>query len=63
MSQSDEHNSQPKGASRRPYAAPRIARVDLEAEQVLAAGCKTEMGGTGPLPPGCLAGSCGGIGS
>lgn len=63
MSRSSDDSSKGRPIERRPYEPPRVARIDLEAEQVLAAGCKTASGGDSALPPGCALGGCGGIGS
>ena len=42
----DESRSEQGRSERRPYEAPRVARVDLKADEVLATGCKTQLGGT-----------------
>jgi hypothetical protein len=50
---------QPK---RRPYQAPQLASVDLEADEVLATGCKTaEQFASGTLV--CWNNNCSGFGS
>lgn len=43
---------------RRPYEAPMLASVDLEAEQVLDIGCKTQSAGGGPTNACDIAGPC-----
>lgn len=51
-------SSSPSPARRKPYCAPRLGRVSLEADQVLGVGCKTQsqMGNTSNPP---LGGYCG----
>jgi hypothetical protein len=51
------------GSIKRPYEKPELRVVELAAEEVLAAGCKTSFSGTavGAVP--CTAGSCAGEGS
>ena len=44
---------------RRPYSAPRLRCLDLQADQVLSVGCKTLSGGTSSLAD-CAFHTCGG---
>jgi len=48
---------------KRPYEKPRLRTIELAAEEVLAAGCKTVGGGFAPLASPCLMNSCAGLGS
>lgn len=49
--------------SKKPYEKPRLRIIELAAEEVLAAGCKTFGGGaTVPVSP-CDTGGCAGLGS
>jgi hypothetical protein len=44
--------------AKQPYRKPRLRTIELTAEEVLGAGCKTLAGG-GVAPPSCVAGNCG----
>ena len=48
---------------RRPYQAPELTRVRLEADQVLGIGCKTTSGGSASGASPCTTGSCAAEGS
>jgi hypothetical protein len=45
------------------YQKPEIAVIDLAADEVLAAGCKSPTGSGNPALPNCLNASCASIGS
>jgi hypothetical protein len=45
------------------YEKPILRVIDLEADQVLGAGCKLDSGGTGPASTPCLANFCSAAGS
>ena len=49
---------------KKPYQKPRLRIIELAAEETLAVGCKTAIGGmaVGGLPP-CLTNGCAGVGS
>jgi hypothetical protein len=49
---------QAKQKEKRVYEKPRLRTIELAAEEVLAAGCKTESGGVNPVPPSCYLGNC-----
>lgn len=42
-------NKGKKTTDRRPYAPPQLRVIELVADEVLAAGCKLNTGGSGPL--------------
>ena len=50
-------DSQQDNNKKKKYEKPRLRRMELRADEVLAVGCKTPMGG-GPAGPNCIAGSC-----
>ena len=59
VSEQAEHQSSQAQPRRRPYQAPQVARVNLEAEEVLAVGCKTLTWGSAPEAPyNCTARGC-----
>jgi hypothetical protein len=48
---------------KRTYEKPRLRTIELAAEEVLAAGCKTIGGGAAPFASPCMINSCAGLGS
>jgi len=48
---------------KQPYEKPRLRTIELAAEEVLAAGCKTMGAQAGPVPPSCVISNCAGQGS
>jgi hypothetical protein len=46
-----------------PYEKPLLRTIELTAEEVLVAGCKTITGGGDPGPPSCADNNCSTIGS
>ena len=63
MSGSTESSICEGSPERRPYEVPRMARVSLEADQVLFVGCKTPSGLPAVGLPGCGIPACGAQGS
>ena len=65
MSLKFESRSGEKAVMRRAYEAPRLARVDLQADEVLANGCKMVTWGTGSQASviNCIAKMCAAAGS
>jgi hypothetical protein len=53
----------PQDPQRRPYLRPQLGRVRVEADQVLAIGCKSTGFGDAPLATPCALGTCSGAGS
>ena len=49
--------------SRRSYNAPRLRRIRLAADEVMAKGCKMAVPSAGQQNTGCLSGGCFGNGS
>ena len=50
--------TQPPGRSRRTYEKPRLRRIKLNADEVMAKGCKMATPSAGQQNTGCLAGGC-----
>ena len=50
-------------SKKKTYEKPKLRTIELAAEEVLAAGCKTVGGGFAPLASPCLINSCTGLGS
>jgi hypothetical protein len=53
-----EPSAEEAAKERRPYEAPRVARVDLKADEVLAIGCKTLRAGRA-FGQSCVITTCG----
>jgi hypothetical protein len=51
-------NEQTAGSARRRYEAPQVARVDLRADEVLVAGCKTLKSGFSKNGRRCITLAC-----
>lgn len=50
--------------TKEPYEKPRLRKIELAAEEVLAVGCKLQGSGSAPLgPPPCVSNKCAGVGS
>ena len=45
-------------SARRPYQSPRLRRIRLAADEVMAKGCKMATPSAGKQNTGCLAGAC-----
>lgn len=58
MSTQNRPGEQAAGASRRRYEAPQVARVDLQADEVLVAGCKTMKSGFSKNGRRCITLAC-----
>jgi len=43
---------------RRPYVAPRLRRIRLAADEIMAAGCKMALPSAGFQGSGCMSGGC-----
>jgi hypothetical protein len=64
VSRQTETRSGPEQPGRRPYEAPQLLRVNLEAEEVLAIGCKMVRYSTGAgSPVNCTIRGCAKAGS
>ena len=64
MSGQTESRSGPGQPGRRPYEAPQLLRVNLEAEEVLAIGCKMVRYSAGAASPiNCMVRGCAKAGS
>ncbi|HWR97441.1 MAG TPA: hypothetical protein VN317_03395 [Candidatus Methanoperedens sp.] len=44
--------------SQRPYEKPELTVIEFSAEEVLAVGCKTPLGGPSRFAPGCRLANC-----
>ena len=57
------NETKPSDGNKQPYVAPKILRIDLAAEEVLAEGCKLSNGGTSFGASPCTLNSCAQAGS
>jgi hypothetical protein len=58
MSKRNEPSVEPARSARRPYQAPLVARVDLQADEVLVSGCKTPSSGFSKNGKRCILVAC-----
>lgn len=53
-----------KSPPKKPYTSPKLKKIALKADEILAIGCKSASGGSSAAaPPPCTIGTCAGIGS
>ena len=58
MSRQSRPSEEVAGSARRRYQAPQVARVDLQADEVLVAGCKTMKSGFSKNGRRCITLAC-----
>lgn len=53
-----------KSLPKKSYSRPKLRKIALKADEILAIGCKSASGGSSAAaPPPCTVGTCAGIGS